>query len=341
MLRDVRYRGVAGRLGEESEMKFLRREFLFVYWLCASCAAAAFAAPAARAENISLPPEARQAMDKIYSGDPDAAIPIARAVQQAQPDHPLGYLLEGEALWWKRYCAAYELKYNIAESWKRGKDPGDEAYLALADKVIHTAQALNEKSESAEMHVYAGIGWGLKARVYALRSEYRNVARAGVNARTEMLRALQLDPQMADATAGLGLYDYYVDTLSPIVKLLRFFMGIPGGDKQTGVKEMEKGMNEGVLLAVHIRFVLARSLRQYDAKYEEALTVAQPLANRFPQNPLFQLLLGNINLQLGRKATAAPYFQAALNEPFPDPACAARLREIASALLAQSLASPR
>jgi tetratricopeptide (TPR) repeat protein len=340
MLRDVRYRRVAGRLGEESEMRFPRRESYFVYWLCAACAAALFAAPA-RAENLPLPPEARQAMDKIYSGDPDSAIPIARAIQQAQPDHPLGYLLEGEALWWKRYCAAYEFKYGIAESWKHGKDPGDEAYLALGDKVIHTAQARNDKSESAEMHVYAGIGWGLKARVYALRNEYRNVARSGVNARTEMLRALQLDPQMADATAGLGLYDYYVDTLSPIVKLLRFFMGIPGGDKQTGVKEMETGMNEGVLLAVHIRFVLARSLRQYDAKYEDALADAQPLADRYPQNPLFQLLLGNINLQLGRKAAAAPYFQAALNEAFPDPACAARLREIATALLAQSLASPR
>jgi hypothetical protein len=335
MFRDVRYCGLAIWVGQESEMKFLRRGFLFLVCVCASSAVARSAA-AARAENLPLPPEARQALDKIYNGDPDAAIPIARTIQQEQPGHPLGYLLEGEALWWKRYCAAYELKYNIADSWKRSKEPGDEAYLALADKVIQAAQALNDKSETAEMHVYAGIGWGLKARLYALRNEYRNVARAGTNARTEMLRALQLDPQMADATAGLGLYNYYVETLSPIVRVLRFFMGIPGGDKQAGVKQMETGMNEGVLLATDIRFVLARSLRQYDEKYERAIVVAEPLAARYPQNPLFQMLLGNINMQLGRKAAARPYFQAVLDAQLPDPACAARLREIAVSFLASS-----
>ena len=313
-------------------MRFARREYLFLLCLCA-VSAVALSASAVRAENLSLPPEARQAMDKIYSGDPDAAIPIARAIQQAQPDHPLGYLLEGEALWWKRSCAAQELKYNIADSWKRSKEPGDDTYLVLADKVIQLAVALYEKSETAEMHVYAGIGWGLKARVFALRNEYRNVAHAGVNARTEMLSALKLDPQMADASAGLGLYNYYVDTLSPIVKILRFFMGIPGGDKQAGVKQMETGMNGGVLLAVDIRFVLARAFRQYDGKYEEALVVAEPLVGRYPQNPMFQMLMGNINMQLGRKSAAKPYFHAVLDARLPDPVCSARMREIAVAFL--------
>ena len=193
-------------------------------------------------------------MDAIYGGDPDAAIPIARDVQQAQPDHPLGYLLEAEALWWKRYCAACEIKYGMVEAWKRGKEPEDEAYLALADKEINAAEARLAKSETAEMHVYAGMGYALKARVYGLRSENRNVARVAVKGRAEMLRALELDPQMADATAVLGVYNYYVDTLSPIVKLLRVFMGIPGGSKEEGVKQLEVGMNQGVLMAVDARF---------------------------------------------------------------------------------------
>lgn len=315
-------------------MRFPGRDCFLLLCFCAAALAASFSAAAVRAENLPLPPEARQAMDKIYGGDPDAAIPIAREIQRAQPEHPLGFLLEGEALWWKRSCAAYELKYNIADSWKRRKDPRDEAYFALADKVIRLASAMNEKSESAEMHVYAGIGWALKARVYALRNENRNVAREGVNGRSEMIRALQLDPQMADASAGLGLYNYYVDTLSPIVKILRFFMGIPGGDKQAGVRQMEIGMREGVLLAVDTRFVLARAFRQYDGKYEEAIKVAEPLTARYPQNPLFQMLLGNINMQLGRKSTARPYFQAVLDAQLPDPACAAPLRDIARGFLA-------
>jgi hypothetical protein len=334
MFRDVRYSGLAFGLGEKGEMKFSGRTRILPFCFCALWTVAAFPA-AIRAENLPLPPEARQAMDKIYSGDPDAAIPIARSIQQSRPDHPLGYLLEAEALWWKRACAAQELKYNLVEPWKRSKEPGDDAYLALADKVIQLAQALYQKNDTAEMHAYAGVGWGLKARVFALRGENRNVAHAGVNARSEMLRALQLDPQMADASAGLGLYNYYVDTLSPIVRVLRFFMGIPAGDKQQGVNQMETGMNQGELLAVDIRFALARAFRQYDGKYEQALVVAEPLVTRYPQNPMFQMLMGNINMQLNRKAAAKPYFQAILNARLPDPVCAARLREIAVSFLAQ------
>ncbi|MGA8768379.1 MAG: hypothetical protein WB559_15285, partial [Candidatus Acidiferrales bacterium] len=63
--------------------------------------AALYAAPA-QASGITLPPDAQRALDKIYDGDPDAALAIARDIEQARPDHPLGYLIEGEAKWWKR-----------------------------------------------------------------------------------------------------------------------------------------------------------------------------------------------------------------------------------------------
>jgi hypothetical protein len=294
---------------------------------------AAFVAPCAWATGITLPPEVLTAMDKLYDGDPDAAIAIAHEVEYAQPDHPLGYLLESEAIWWKRYCAACEIKYGIFDPWKRSKEPDDAGFLALTDKVTQLAEAQLAKSETAEMHTYAGLGWALKVRVYGLRDETRNAARAAVNGRREMLAALKLDPETADATAALGVYNYYVDTLSPIVKLLRIFMGIPGGDKQLGMKQMEVGMNRGVFLAVDVRFILARSLRTYDQKYEEALTVAEPLASRYPHNPIFQLLLGNLNAELSRNAKASEYFHAALAMSIPDNACATRIRDIANSFL--------
>ena len=271
----------------------------------------------ARAEGIALPPEALRAMDKMYGGDPDAAIVIAHDMEQARPDHPLGYLLEAEASWWKRYCAACEIKYGMVDLWRRNKESDDIEYLKLTDEVIRLAQAQLAKSDTAEMHTYAGLGWALKVRIYALRAEYRNAARTAVSGRTEMLAALKLDPDMADATAALGIYNYYVDAVSPIVKFLRIFMGIPGGDKQTGVKQMEIGMNQGLFLAVDVRFILARALRTYDQKYQQALTVAEPLVSRYPHNPMFLLVLGNLNAELGRKEKAAEYFHAALAHPSP------------------------
>ncbi len=301
----------------------------------ASALLLAFTTIPARAGKLNISPDAQKALDTIYAGYPEQAVPLARALEQAQPENPLGYLLEGEALWWERYCAVCEIKWGMIEAWKHDKRSDDEAYFALADRAIQLAEAQLTKSETAEMNFYAGMGYALKVRVYGVRSENRNAARAAVNARSHMLRAIELDPQTADATGALGLYNYYVDTLSPIVKLLRFFMGIPGGDKEKGVQQMEVGMNQGTLLSVDLRFILARALRQYDRKYEEALFIAQPLVQRYPHNPMFLLLVGNLNAELGRNAKAAQYFRDVEQLPSePASPCLAHAREIAKSFSA-------
>jgi tetratricopeptide (TPR) repeat protein len=331
MFRDVRYGGLGGGMAEEGEMRRAFARFglqrLTVFFF-AALAAVAF--PAHASEKIALAPEAAQAMEAMYGGDPDAAIEILHGLERAQPGNPQGFLLEAEARWWKAYCAALGVKWGMVDAPKRGKKAEDEDYFALTDEAVQLAQAQIARSDSAEMHVYAGMGWALRARMHALRGENRSVAHAGVAARSEFLRALQLDPQMADATAGLGLYNYYIDTLSGIVKMLRFLMGIPGGDKKEGIRQLEIGMNQGVLMAVEARFYLAKNLRTYDQQYERATQVLEPLVAKYPHNPVFLLMLGNFNVELERNHKAAQCFLAALNLSLSDGACAARVREIAN-----------
>lgn len=278
-------------------------------------------AASAQAGTIPLPPEARQAMDDIYGGDPDAGVAIAQSLEQSQPDHPLGYLLEAEAQWWKIYCQALEIKWGMVDGWNRGKRPEDLAYMQLAEKIIALSTQQIAKSDSAEMRVYAGIGWALEARLYASRGENRGVARAGVKAREQFIRALALDPQMADASAGLGLYNYTVDTLSTFVKMLRFFMGIPGGNKALGLRQMQEGIARGALLSVDTRFYMARNLRTFDLDYQQALQFAEPLTERYPGNPVFLLLAGNLNVELGRDAQATKYFDDVLQLPPASSSC--------------------
>jgi tetratricopeptide (TPR) repeat protein len=347
MFRDVRYRGLADWLAQESEMiliwESLRRASLHAVCALLLCALAAL--PARAGENLTLPPEVQRAMDTMYAGDFDRAIAILHAFEQTQPENPLGFLLEGEAQWWRIYCADSQVKYGMVDAWKRGKKPEDEAYFALADKAIHLAQERIAKSETAEMHLYTGMGLALKARMDALRGENHAVAHAGVAARAEFLRALELDSEMADATGGLGLYNYYVDSLPGIVKFLRFFMGIPGGNKKLGVQQIETAIEHGVLTPVEMRFYLAKNLRTYDQEYERAIAVAELLVTRYPNNPVFQLLLGNLNAEMGRNDKAAEYFRTTIKLAAPDsacgncgscagcPSCAVHARELANSLL--------
>ena len=266
---------------------------------------------AATAPPALLPSEARDSLEALYGGSPDAAMVIARRMETARPEYPLGYLLEAEAQWWRIYCVALEFKWNQIDVGHRESLPGDAAYLALADKATELADAQLRVKESAEMHLYAGMGYVLRVRMLGIRKENRATAKAAVRARTHLMRALEMDPSLADAKTGVGLYNYYVDTLSGIARILRAFMGLPGGDKKLGVQQLEDAMVHGELTGVDARFYLAKNLRSYDEEYERALKIMEPLAERYPQNPIFPLFIGNLNALLARNDRAAASYHAA------------------------------
>jgi len=316
--------------GRISNSQFLISILLTAAWLLSS--------PPAHADRISLPPEASAGLHLLYSGSPDAAIPLFRKLQAANPNDPLGFLLEGEAMWWKIYCTALETRYGFIGAWRRPKQADDAAYFALADKTIALADARLKEKETPELHFYAGISYALKARLNALRGERLAIARAGVRGREHVLRAIALDPDFADAYMGIGLYNYYVDTLSGIARMLRWFMGIPGGNKAEGIRQLERAIAAAGMSAIEARFYLAVNLRDHDRQYERAAHLLEPLVAEYPQNAVFRLLLGDMYAKLARNDQAAAQFRAAehlaAEGKIADPACAARVREISHASLA-------
>src|SRR5271170_2208216 len=307
---------------------------LFRTLLCAASFSATLFAFTARADKLTLPPEGSATLDKIYSFDLNAAIADAQHLQTEYPDRPLGYLLEADALWWQIFCTSAEFKYGMTDARHRAKLASDQHYLDLAAKASSIALAQIKIHETAEMQFYVGMGDAFSARLYGLRGENRTTARYGVHGREHFLRAIQLDPELADAEFGLGLYNYYVDTLGAIAKLLSFFMGIPGGNKQEGIRQLELDIAEGVLTPAAARFYLALDLHRYDQQYEKALAVIGPLVEKYPSNPLFQLARGDLYAKLGRKEQALACYRAAAALPVQDAECRANIQGLVRASLA-------
>jgi tetratricopeptide (TPR) repeat protein len=284
---------------------------------------------------LALPPGTPAILEHIYSGQLGLAIPEARKMQEQFPEHPLGYLLEAETIWWKIWCASAEFKFGMTMARRREKTEADQHYFDLTAKATSLAEAGLKKHDSAEMQLYAGMADALSSRLYGLRWESRNAARAGVRAREHFVRALALDASLADADMGLGLYNYYVDTLSTMARVLRFMMGIPGGSKAEGIALLQRAIQEGQLTPPLARFYLALNLHNYDQRYEEALQVILPLTEQYPQNPIFQLMKGDLYAKLGRKAQAVGSYQAAAAAKISDPDCQRKI----DALVRQSLAA--
>ncbi len=288
----------------------------------------------ARVSKFTLPSETPAILEKIYSFDLDGAMDAAQHMQHEQPDHPLGFLLEAEAMWWRTWCTSADFKFGMTDARRRPKLETDRRYLELSTKALALAEAHIKHSESAEMQFYAGMAEASLARLYGLRAENRNAARSGVRAREHLLRAKALDPDLADADLGLGLYNYYVDTLGAMARILRFFMGIPGGSKQDGVRLLEHAIAQGVVTSNVARFYLALNLHRYDQQYEKALSVLAPLVEKYPANPLFQLARGDLYAKLGRKQQALVCYRAASTLPVQNAECRAHVQELVRASIA-------
>ncbi len=316
----------------------LARLFLLLLLFAGTLAAEQVPAQGA-AKRLALPQEARDGMETLYRGDPDAAIQIFRRLETSQPESPIGYLLEGNARWWKIYLRSLEFRWNMLDIQALGASQENEVFLNVIDKAASLAETQLQRGETAPMHIYAGMAYLLRARLIGLRGDRSGTARAGVRGRAHFLRAKELDPKLADADTGIGLYNYYIDTLSTIARVLRFLMGIPGGSKLDGIVQLTNAMEHGDLTIVEARFYLAKNLRFYDWEYERAGMVLEPLTKRYPQNPTFALMLGNINALLNRKEKAAACYHAVEAISKSMPASDPGLRDRAAALAREGLAA--
>ena len=293
----------------------------------------AFLSPALTpAQSLNVTPAAQSALNQIFSGDLTAAIDSAHKLQQDRPDHPIGFLLEDEALSWKIWCNSAEYKYGMSYVRHRAKLPGDDHYFDVASKIIqiseHHIAASGDSAATADMQFYAGMGDALFARLYGIRSETKLAARYGVRARERLIRAEALDPNLADADFGLGLYNYYADTLSSMAKMLRFFIGIPGGSKPDGIRQLNHAISEGTLTPVEARFFLTLCLHNYDQKYEQALEVSAPLEEKYPSNPIFHLIRGDLYAKLNHKDQAIAAYRAAASRHLTDPEADAHVQAL-------------
>jgi predicted Zn-dependent protease len=100
---------------------------------------------------------------------------------------------------------------------------------------------------------------------------------------------------------GLGIYNYFVDTLPTIVKLLRFLIALPGGSRQAGLEQLHRVIAEGDLTVSDARFQLAKDYSRYNERqYAKSLELFQGLAHDYPGNPLWTLLIGSLECRLDR-----------------------------------------
>ena len=243
-------------------------------------------------------------LDLLLDGDIDGAAQIFRQIQVEDPQSPLGYLLEADAVWWTIYFSTANLfDVDVFAATDLPTTPYDAHFDDLVDLAIRKSEArIRAHEDLARSYLYEGMAYALRARLTGLRDRDLPTARSGKKMRALLLKSLELDPSLTDAYLGIGIYNYFVDTLSAVVKILAFFIRLPGGSRIDGVRQMQLAADKGELTSEEAKFFLAKDYtRGNEKQYAKSMQLFQHLHHRYPDNPFWLMLIGSVHFRMSER----------------------------------------
>ena len=238
-----------------------------------SIAAAAPLSPPATA-GLTAAPDIAAAYDAILDAD-FAAFPSRLAVACDRAPREACRMLDALAVWWQ----------IALEPESRGRDV---TFERLADEAIEAALAWTTREpDRAEAWFYLGAAYGTRVQFRVLCEQRLSAARDGKRIKESLERALALDPAMHDAAYGLGLYRYYADIGPGALKILRWLLLLPAGDRDGGLRQIVDARDRGLLVRAEADYQLHLIYLWYEHRATDALAIVRRLQEAHPRNPLF------------------------------------------------------
>lgn len=184
-------------------------------------------------------------------------------------------VLEALALWWE----------ISLEPETRARD---QRFVRTVDRAIADADAWTRREpQRAEAWFYLGAAHGARAQFRVLRKERLAAAREGKGIKEVLDRALVLDPDLHDAKFGVGLYRYYAEVAPAALRMKRWVLLLPGGDRIGGLRLLTDARDRGQLVRGEAEYQLHLIYLWYEKRPTEALGLVRGLQVRYPRNPLF------------------------------------------------------
>jgi tetratricopeptide (TPR) repeat protein len=283
---------------------------------------------------------AHRGVNLMMDGDLDGATAVFRQIQAQDPQSPIGYLLEAEAVWWRIYYSTANLLnaevFDVASLEVTSHDGRFNELVAIA--IARSEAGLQARDDVARNLLYEGMAYALRARLEGLRGKDLATGRAGKKMRALLLRSVQMDPSLADAYLGLGVYDYLMGTLPIAEKIIEYVIALPAGSRETGLEQLRRAAKEGELTSGEAKFYLAKNLsRTSEGAYAQSLALFEELARDYPNNQLWPLVAASLKYRMGLRTQSDALYRAVLERTAGERSDAERgvHRAARAALLAQ------
>ncbi len=160
----------------------------------------------------------------------------------------------------------------------------DERFQTRSDAAIAAIEAWTRREPTrAEAWFYLGGAYGARAQWRVLREERLAAARDGKRIKNSLEQALALDPSLRDAYFGIGLYHYYADVAPAALRMLRWLLLLPAGNRVQGLEEMLRARKDGQLLQSEADFQLHLIYLWYEKQPAARPAVAARSARTAPR----------------------------------------------------------
>lgn len=248
-------------------------------------AALALAAPEARAaERLSedLARRIQRGIDAIYQMEFDACEKTFQDLLKDYPDMPQAHF--GLAtVSWARFEYEEE-ESNVA----RHKEFEERIEHAIAKG----KQWVKAHPEDPEGLVTVSGMYGMRSRLAMMLHKWLWAYWDGTKAVKLTEQALRIDPHYYDVYTGLGMWDYYTDTLPNVIKLLARVVAIRGNARR-GIERLNMAAEKGRFTSTAAKLILVELMQDRSGpKYDPALglRMIREVRQKYPMNPLFHFV---------------------------------------------------
>lgn len=237
-----------------------------------------------------------EGFDALYNLEYEAARRRFRDITTVFPTHPAGYELLAASLWLKTLNESRRLQaslYNNEGFYKEKDDKIDPKvqteFRELTRKTKELCEArLKVNPKDADALYYLGAVEGLKAAWGSMvERSFMSAMSNGKDSVGHHRDLIKIDPTYIDAKVTIGMYDYVVGALPPLVKLGATFIGYRGSKKR-GIATLEEVARDGRYARDDAKTMLIALLKR-ERRYREAYNYASELATKYPRNYLLKM----------------------------------------------------
>jgi tetratricopeptide (TPR) repeat protein len=139
----------------------------------------------------------------------------------------------------------------------------------------------------------------MAGQVQAARGSYFSAARFAREGYRMLDAVRQSTPEIPDTYFALGLYLYYVDLSSPLVRSLQRLLFFPPGDSRLGLRYLERAARESRRFGPMAQVALAAIYAADRGRLDLALAHLRTLREAYPENPFVLRFTIEVLTELG------------------------------------------